>query len=75
MQRNEANLYVSGGEIMTTKRKGVIALTPIRYRSQNCLMNCTRSVFKRLIIQAYMRGYIRAVTVVRLFARFDLSGA
>lgn len=60
---------------MTTKREGVIALTPIRYRSQNCLMNCTRSVIKRLIIQAYMRGYIRAVTVVRLFARFDLSGA
>ena len=57
----------------TTKRKGVIALTPLRYHFQSCLMNCTRSVFKRLIIQAYMRGHIRAVTVARLFARFDLS--
>lgn len=37
--------------------------------------NFTRSIFKRLIIQAYLRGHIRAVTVVRLFARFDLSGA
>jgi len=60
---------------MSAKRKGVIAVTPIRYRFQTCLMNCTRSVFKRLIVQAYMRGYIRAVTVVRLFARYDLSGA
>lgn len=34
-----------------------------------------RTIGKRLIIQAYMRGYIRAVTVVRLFARYDLSGA
>jgi hypothetical protein len=59
---------------MTTKRKGVIALTPIHYNFQTCLTDFTRSLGKRLIVQAYLRGHIRAVTVVRLFARFDLSG-
>ena len=38
------------------------------------LRNFTCSIFKQLIIQAYMRGYIRAETVKRLFARFELSG-
>lgn len=60
--------------IMTAKRKGVIALTPIRYIVTS-LKHCTCRLFKRLILQAYLRGHIRAVTVVRLFARFDLSGA
>ena len=57
------------------KRKGVIALTPIHHNFQTCLKNFTRSIVKRLIVQAYLRGHIRAVTVVRLFARYDLSGA
>ena len=60
---------------MTTKRKGVIALTPIHFNFRSCLNNFTRSIVKRLILQTYLRGFIRAVTVVRLFARYDLSGA
>lgn len=59
---------------MSTKRKGVSANTPFHYIVTS-LKHCTCRLFKRLIIQAYLRGYIRAVTVVRLFARFDLSGA
>lgn len=59
---------------MSAKRKGVFADTPIHYIVTS-LKHCTCRLFKRLIIQAYLRGHIRAVTVARLFARFKLSGA
>ncbi len=59
---------------MSAKRKGVFADTPIHYIVTR-LKHCTCRLFKRLIIQAYLRGHIRAVTVARLFARFNLSGA